>query len=155
TLYGRRVRHSLLSPVPSHAWSANQDSDTWRPRLACGPFRVVRAAPRQLLLARNDGSGFRPARLDTVDVRAMDPDEAVRQFRAGAIDVADDLPFEQVRRLEGVARIDALVGRSYLFVGWNLRDGRFSDRAVRRALAQAVDVRRIVHDCTFDQGDIA
>jgi peptide/nickel transport system substrate-binding protein len=155
TMYGRRRSHALLAPVPSHVWHEGGDPERWRPGLACGPFRVVYSSPQRLLLARCDGSGLPPARLDTVDVRVYQPADAMDRFRRGRLDVLDDAPVDIVRSVRGRARCIALVGRSYLFLGWNLRDSRFADLDVRRALAQAVDVRRILRRWTLDQGDPA
>jgi peptide/nickel transport system substrate-binding protein len=40
-------------------------------------------------------------------------------------------------------------------MGWNLRDGRFGDPAVRRASAHAVDVEALINTLTLRQGDWA
>jgi len=155
TLYERRVRDALLPPVPSHLWHSALDPETWRPQAACGPFRIVTASPERWRLVRNDRSAAPAARLDSIEVRAHEPQDAVRRFLAGTVDVLDGVPVEFLPRLRGKARIVALVGRSYVFMGWNLRDARFADRRVRRAAAQAVDLRRIVHRWTAGQGDPA
>jgi len=115
----------------------------------------VYSSPERLLLARSDASGLPPARLDTVDVRVFEPADALARFRRGSLDVLDDAPVDIVRNLRRRARCIALVGRSYLFLGWNLRDSRFADLETRRAFARAVDVHGIVHRWTLDQGDPA
>jgi peptide/nickel transport system substrate-binding protein len=82
-------------------------------------------------------------------------ESAVRDFRAGALDAVVDVPpswVDRARRRRG-ARAIALVGKSYVFLGWNLRDGRFGDPAVRRAAALAVDTQRLLRDLTLGQGD--
>ncbi len=153
TMYGRRLRHSLLAPVPSHLWTATQEPARWAPRLACGPYKVVGSAGDRLALVRNDVSGFPPARLDSVQVEVMSPDEAVRRFLHGSIDAIEDLPVTLVEKVRHHANVVALVGRSYVFMGWNLHDARFGMPVVRRAAAQAVDMQRILHDWTLGFGD--
>jgi peptide/nickel transport system substrate-binding protein len=156
TPYAQRIRHALLWPMPSHLWSQAQDPGTWAPDIACGPFRVTTADARRLVLVRHDGSGLEPAFLDTIRIDHLAPGDAARAFQAGAIDVIDDPPPAQVERLRGMgARIIALVGRSYVFVGWNLRDGRWRDVAVRRAMAQAVDLDDLMRRWTLGQGSPA
>lgn len=165
TTYSQRVHDSLLFPVPAHRFPPGLDMTALRNSpfctqpLACGPFRFVPGPDvHHLVLVRNDGAGFAPARLDTVRVEERDEDGAVRDFQRGTVDVLVDLPVGRVRdvqdRRRGV-RIVALVGRSYLFVGWNLRDARFTDPEVRRAAAQAVDVRRMIRELSHGQGDRA
>lgn len=155
TLYERRVRNSLLAPVPSHLWSGAQDPSNWRPQTSCGPFRLAAATVDRWRLVRNDRSAAPAPRVDSVEVRAYAGPEGVEHFLAGEVDVLEDVPVEFIPKLRGKARVVALVGRSYLFIGWNLHDARFADVRVRRALAQAVDVRRLVHRWTAGQGDPA
>jgi peptide/nickel transport system substrate-binding protein len=153
TTYAQRLRDAFLWPSPAHVWQDSIDPATWAPRLACGPFQMVRASPRQLLLARHDGSGFAPALFDSVHVVVRAAAAAVRDFESGRIDVIDDLPATFVPRVRARgARVIALVGRSYLFIGWNLRDVRWRDVTVRRALAQAVDQEALLARFTLGQG---
>jgi peptide/nickel transport system substrate-binding protein len=151
--YAQRIADALWWPTPAHAWPQGADPARFDPRLACGPYRIASASAHRLVLVRHDESGFAPAFVDTVHVERRDPAAALHEFRAGAIDVIDDLPVTLVPRLRGQgARIVALVGQSYVFVGWNLRDGRWHDAGVRRALAQAVDVHALIERWTLGQG---
>lgn len=164
TLYSRRVRDALLMPMPVHAdvpGADRRDLGSWpliRQPLSCGPFRVRAASGRGLVLERNTVSGFEPAPfLDAVEVRVLDIDAAIDSFGAGSLDVLDNVPAHRLndaRKRRG-ARTVALVGRSYVFMGWNLRDARFGDIAVRRAAAHAVDMPALIRDLTFGQGEPA
>jgi peptide/nickel transport system substrate-binding protein len=165
TIYSHRGRDSLLFPLPAHRVPADLGEERLRESpfstrpLACGPFRILPDPNvHHLVLARNDGSGFAPARLDTVRVEESEVDTAVRDFKRGTADALVDLPAERVREVQNQGRgvrIVALVGRSYLFMTWNLRDARFAEPAVRRAAAQAVDVRRMIATLSYGQGDPA
>lgn len=158
----RRV-DALIMPLPHHVLGDDADPRQlmeWpiskRP-LSCGPFRVDRASVRELDLLPHDSGAFPVPYLERVEVRNTTIEAAVHGFRAGEFDVLDDVPVEHVEDLNGVrdARVTALVGASYLFVSWNLRDARFGDAAVRRAAAHAVDVVRLIRDHTLGQGDPA
>jgi len=159
----QRWRDALLGPLPAHILGPEPDPrslNDWpvtRKPLACGPFAVVESSSQRLVLARNARSGWPPARLDRVEVLSLPMAEAVAKFRAGDIDVIDDLApgeVESVRKVRG-ARVLAFVGASYVYVGWNLRDARFADLEVRRAIALGTDIPRLVRDLTFGQGDLA
>jgi len=160
--YARRQRDALLAPMPSHriATASPESLDTWpvtRQPLACGPFRVGSWSSRRLVMTRNDASGWPPARLDSVIVRALDYESAARDFNRGAIDVLDNWPADRldaVRRRSG-AQVFAVTGRSYVFVGWNLRDPRLADPVVRRAAARAVDIPRIMRERLHGQGELS
>jgi peptide/nickel transport system substrate-binding protein len=157
----QRHLDALIMPLPAHV--VGEDADPrrlleWpitRKPLSCGPFRVAESTPYRLTLERSVASGFTPPHLERVEVRTTNADSALAGLRAGEVDVIEDLPFHRVPEAAAVrdARLVALVGASYLFVGWNLRDARFTDPVVRQAAALAVDTRRIIHDLVHGQGD--
>jgi peptide/nickel transport system substrate-binding protein len=87
----------------------------------------------------------------------MQESDAVQAFQNGGLDVIDDVSASGIQSLQDVAdaRVFAAVGRSSIFLGWNLQDGRASELAVRRAAALAVDVPRLIDDFTLGQGERA
>lgn len=158
----RRV-NALLMPLPRHVLGDDPNPRRlieWpiskRP-LSCGPFRVDTSSTRALDLVANDSGAFPVPFLNRVEVRYEEPVDAVRGFRDGEFDVLDDVPLELVEDVRSTpgARVLALVGASYMYLAWNLRDARFADSAVRRAAAHAVDLQRIMRDHTLGQGDPA
>ncbi len=161
-LPSRRV-DALLMPLPRHVLGDEPDPrrlQEWpvsKQPLSCGPFRVTHSTTYELDLEAHDSQAFPRPYLDRVEVRALDVDAAVRGFREGSVDVIDDVPPEHVGAVRGTpgARVLALVGSSYVYLGWNLRDGRFADTAVRKAAAHAVDLDRLVREHTLGQGDRA
>jgi len=160
TPYASRLRDALLAPTPSHrvVGAAPESIETWpvtRRPLACGPFRAAEWTPRRGVLVRNETSGWAPTHVDSVVVRALDYEQAERDFLRGALDVLDGWPVERLDAVRGRkgARIVAVTGRSYVFVGWNLRDPRLRDPKVRRAAARAVDVSRIQRERLHGQGE--
>jgi hypothetical protein len=159
TLYGGRVRDALFMPVAAHALPPQADYArlqrlpfTNQPQ-SCGPYRIIASDGGHLRLVRHDGAGFPPAWIDSVDVQMFEPDPAVAAYVAGQVDVLVDLPADRLQAARRrPSRTVALVGASYLFMGWNLRDSRF-DLAVRRAVARGVDLERLRRTATFGQGD--
>jgi peptide/nickel transport system substrate-binding protein len=160
TMYSQRVRDALLMPVPAHAlpprpdWVRLQTAPFTTQPASCGPYRIARSDGRQMLLVRNDAAGFPPAWIDSVEIGVYEPDAALAAYTNGALDVIVDFPAAQLpaaRRRP--SRVVALVGSSYLFMGWNLRDTRFADPVVRRAAARSVDVAKLGRDASFGQAD--
>jgi peptide/nickel transport system substrate-binding protein len=158
----RRV-NALLMPLPRHVLGDKPNPrrlNEWpiskRP-ISCGPFRVEASSTRELDLVANDSAAFPVPFLDRVEVRQVEAAVAVRGFRDAEFDVLDDIPVEHVEDVNSTrgARVFALVGASYVYMAWNLRDARFGDPAVRRAVARAVDLQRIIRDHTLGQGDPA
>jgi peptide/nickel transport system substrate-binding protein len=92
-----------------------------------------------------------------VVVRAFEYDDAARAFVRGDLDLLDAWPLERLDALRGrkQARVVAVTGRSYAFMGWNLRRAGCADAAVRRAAARAVDIARIQRERWRDQADPA
>lgn len=164
TLARERWRDALLMPLPRHVLGDHPDPrhlQEWpisQKPLACGPFRVSESSTYRLVLERNEGAAPFPVPwVERVVVVSLEADEALQRFRAGELDVVDDLPFEAVENLKSVpgAQLKAFVGASYVYVGWNLRDARFADLAVRRAAAMAVDTKKLIRELTLGQGDPA
>jgi peptide/nickel transport system substrate-binding protein len=162
TPYARRIRDALVAPLPAHrvAGAPPESITTWpvtqRP-LSCGPFRVAASSPHRVVLVRNEGSGWPPPFADSVVVRAFEYDDAARAFVRGDLDLLDAWPVERLDALRGrkQARVVAVTGRSYAFMGWNLRRAGCADAAVRRAAARAVDIARIQRERWRDQADPA
>jgi ABC-type transport system substrate-binding protein len=76
------------------------------------------------------------------------------EFYAGAIDTYAVQPY-QVARLRQDPRFQSFSGTSfaYSYIGYNLRRKPFDDPRVRRALAMAIDVDRIIDFVLYRQGE--
>ncbi|MGH9381391.1 MAG: ABC transporter substrate-binding protein [Thermoanaerobaculia bacterium] len=142
--------------LPAHAWGRLpfarwQGSEDWfRQRLVTsGPFRVAGWRPGERLeLAPNPfyHQAARP-RLDRVVFRVL-PDPSVRLLHAEAreVDFVDGIRPADAERLmhrRGLA-VDSYWTRHYEYLCWNTARPWFRDAAVRRALTQAIDRRRLV-----------
>jgi peptide/nickel transport system substrate-binding protein len=151
---------ALAVPVlPSHLL-ADRDIGTlnfWEVPVGSGPFTLAERTPGQsIVLERNEGFHRGAPLLDRVAfVVAPDPAVAAQAVGEGQLLLAE-LPWGEQR--DAVADTPGVfVGdypeNGFYFLGFNLREGRpFADPRLRRALALAVDVPRLVEVATGGQG---
>lgn len=147
----RRLPEQLVHPVYGIMSPA---ADPARHPVGTGPFRFVEYRQAQhLTVARFDAYWGARARLSGITFRFVpDPATRVLSLRAGEVDVVAEFPREvQDPR---VVR-SAVSGYEVLYV---TRHGRppydlGGDRAVRRAIAAAVDRERIARDVWFGAAD--
>jgi peptide/nickel transport system substrate-binding protein len=156
-----RYRAGMFMPLPTHVLGDQpdvRDYTHWpvtRKPLSCGPFRVEESTISSLRLVRNDAFSRRPTLLDTVRVQWLKEEMAVEAFRRGEVDVIDDISaagVQQLRKISGTHTF-ATVGRSYLFLGWNLADSRAKDLSVRRAATMSVDMAALIEKFTLGQAE--
>ncbi|MDQ8033315.1 MAG: ABC transporter substrate-binding protein [Bordetella sp.] len=107
-----------------------------------GPFKFVeRVHGEKTVLARNDAWWGGKAPLERVIFRPI-PDEATRlsALRSGEIDILTRVPADAADALEqaGYTVHDSTTA-GQLFLGWNFRNPFIAKRAVREAVAAAID----------------
>ncbi len=146
-------RLAELDPAVVRSWPLNE-----RP-LASGPFQLASwTRNRELVLVRNPHYPGEPARLDRLVFRII-PDETARlvELETGGVDFMEELPAPAAARMEagGQVVVHRLSGRYIGQVQWNLRDPRFADRRVRRALSLAIDRQGIVDRLLLGYGRVA
>jgi peptide/nickel transport system substrate-binding protein len=114
-----------------------------------GPFRFVKWEAQQFveLAANEDYFEGRPS-LDRIVFRVI-PDRTVllAQLETGAIDVMEDPPPHEVRRLERSVpnvRIERFPNRTYAYIGWDSTNPLFASARVRRALGMGIDRDEII-----------
>jgi peptide/nickel transport system substrate-binding protein len=119
--------------------------------IGTGPFRFQewKAQEKVVLLASPDYHRGRPY-LDRVLLRII-PDSATifLELKARNVDMAGLTPLQFRRQTEYPAFTRFFekyryLSNSYAYLGFNLKDPRFADRTVRRALAHAIDKREII-----------
>jgi peptide/nickel transport system substrate-binding protein len=149
--------------LPKHAWeklpfSKWHDSADWfvQNLVVDGPFKVAAWQPQQdVVLVRNErywrkGHPY----LDKVVIRNI-PDVAsqMTQLFSGDIDFMPQVQTADMGRIQADPRLDLIRYWFRLSVGviWNLRDPRFADADVRRALTLAIDRQTIV-DTVYPAG---
>jgi len=109
----------------------------------------------QIRLERNDDYWEGPPEYREYIMRII-PDTLTQEmeFYSGAADNYSVLP-HQVARLKSDPKYQnfSTVGRSYSYIGYNLRNPLFADPRVRRALGMAIDVDKIIKFVLYGEGE--
>jgi peptide/nickel transport system substrate-binding protein len=109
-----------------------------------------------VLVANEDYYQGRP-HLDRVVFRVI-PDETTRlvELDTGGIDLLPTVPTSDQARLarDPRLRVWKYPGRDYVYVGWNLLNPIFQNKAVRHALTMATDRQGIIDGLRFGLGDL-
>ncbi|MBI4161074.1 MAG: hypothetical protein HY509_01350, partial [Acidobacteria bacterium] len=124
-----------------------------------GPFLLAAMNPDSIELRRNpryfrEGLPY----LDRVFFRTIpDTPSLLVQLQAGEVDVMENVPPGEVRRLEASARhrIVRFPDRYYGYIGWNTARAPLDRPAVRRALTMAIDRQAIVEGLLWGAARIA
>lgn len=151
-----------LAPVSPTAVKRMGNQDFARAPVGAGPFRFVSWEPgRQVVLERFEkygwpppfNSGRGPSQVQRMVTRFI-PDASTRvaALEAGEIDVSDVTPILDMKRLAGTRGYRTMIGNAAgIPFGLELNGSRgiFSDIAVRRAIAMAVDKKALSENLFF------
>jgi len=113
---------------------------------------------QQIVLTRDESAPFEhPAYLDRVVVRIV-PEYATRlmELENGTLDMLPGVHLEDMERLEAEhpeIRLERRGLRFNDYIAWNLKDPRFADVRVRRALAHAMDVEVLIDSILTSGGE--
>ena len=158
--------------VPEHVYGAIPDAqlrtaEVSRRPIGSGRFRFVRWEPGARLELAADEKNYRGRpRLDRVIfVHAADFDAAITRLMAKEADMFENVLPDHLPRLrsDSAIRILSYPGLQTAFVAFNLRPGKagampapiFTDIAVRRALAMAVDRKAMLRNVFDSLGNLA
>jgi len=152
TYHVRIIPEQVWRWQPSSEWA----SDTSVVRLVgSGPYRVLRWQRGQALLLVADTLNGRRAATDTAVWRfAGDPDAALNLMLAREADLLETAGApERVARLEADSALRTVryPSAAYGFLGYRVGGGLLADRALRRALNQAID-RQTLAVASFGPG---
>jgi peptide/nickel transport system substrate-binding protein len=147
-----------FSVVPNGSVETGVDRPSSLPP-GTGPFKFVEWQPKQrIVFERNPDYWGQEAYLDRVVFRPID-EATVRMtaLRAGDVDVADFAPYEWVReiqqgRLKGFGLTEASTA-GFLSLVFNAADPPFDNRALRQAVAHAVDKKEILQAAYLGFGE--
>ena len=142
--------------LPRHAWGKlpfsewRENADFFRDNLVVsGPYRLESWTPQQeIVLVRNER--YHEAELPYIDrvVFRIIPDTSnqVTQLLAGSIDFVEQIPIEDVPRVQASprVRVNPFWHRLYTYVAWNFERPFFEAPELRRALTHAIDRQAIV-----------
>ena len=170
--YTVRVRYSqpyfkalsiwMMGLLPAHLW--RKEKDPMRSRLnklpvGTGPYRMTRpfGINERIVLRANDHYYEHPPFIRQQIYHYIgDPATEFMMLKAGRLDIGGLSPL-QLDRQVGAAfkkhyRIYEQPSHSYTYLGFNLRDPKFRDRRVRRAVALGINRREIIDLLFFGHG---
>jgi len=142
--------NTSIGIIPKHLYAGtadiNRDYHNTHP-VGTGPYRLERWDHGSLLVlkANPDYFGGRPA-IDEIDIHIVnDQNTLIAMVASHDLDVASQIAPNELPRLRGVAGVRVALARTYVerLVSFNISHPPFDDVRVRRALAMALDRRRI------------
>lgn len=141
----------ILAGQSTTWWARNYNRDP----VGTGPFRFSEWRSNEFIRLDRNADYFEGApHLDRIAIRTIPDQVALRlSFVTRQIDIwtVDD---HAVSRFREDPRFELFASPrpAYEYIGWNLRRPLFRDRAVRRALAHAVDVDAIIKYIIYGYG---
>jgi peptide/nickel transport system substrate-binding protein len=169
-VYGPFAASTTVPLLPSHILGNVPYAELQRQPfnispIGTGPFRVADVDARQIVLLRNnDFYRTRPARnrpfLDKVILRFYpDPSEALLALSRGEIDGVGGLSSQDAERARSLksAALYSLPTDNFVSLFLNVRPEKvvFRDRAVRQAIATAIDRGRVLQLAADGRGTVA
>ena len=169
-VYGPFADSTTVPLLPSHLLGSVPYAELSRQPfnaspIGTGPFRVAEVDARQIVLLRNnDFYRTRPGRdrpyLDKVILRFYpDPTEALLALSRGEIDGVGGLSSQDAERARSLksAVLYSLPTDNFVSLFLNVRPERvvFRDRAVRQAIATAIDRGRVLRLAADGRGTVA
>jgi peptide/nickel transport system substrate-binding protein len=148
--------HSILNPnvVQPHMTEADPFAHEWLKTNTAGteqgPFRLESWEPgNQWVMVRNENYHGEAPKLERVIFKVI-PDASSRlaQLQSGAVDMAYELPKQDLQALESDPNIQVLrnPSRSVYFLGMNFNVAPFDNVKVRQAISWAIPYETIVNE---------
>jgi peptide/nickel transport system substrate-binding protein len=157
--YAPLISAMALPVLPRHLLEARdlESLNFWDVPIGSGPFQFGSRVPAQsIVFSRYDSYHHGEPLLQQVAfVGAPNIDVTLDALQEETL-LLSELPWEALRPLSETVttvRTDYYPENGFYFMAFNLREGRpFADESVRRALALAVDIPRLVETATKGQG---
>lgn len=144
------------APILSEAYIREHGAE--RP-MGAGPFMLDEWRKGEAVILKRNPHYFGDGPyLDGVELLAIQDDTTrVLKLQAGEIDIATDLPLNQVKRIDNMDGVNVQVAPTLAVehLRMNHRLPQFRDRDVRLAINHAIDVESILKNVVFGQGEIA
>lgn len=136
--------HLATMPVFFPAYSRGKDWKVGDP--TPGPYIVAeREQDRRILLRRNPHYAGKAARADIELLVVADDSTAASLFETGKVDLLTKLSVLDADRLAKVGKLDTVALAATTAVTLNPHRKPLDDRALRRAIARAIDKRGALH----------
>ncbi len=153
----------MMGILPKHLWQSVKDPMTSRLNkepVGTGPYRLksMQNSGDVLLSANDDYFEHRP-NIDTIHYHFMpDPTTQFLMLKAKKLDLGSLTPLQRERQIDDsfmeFYRIVQMQGRGYTYLGFNLKDEKFSDIRVRKAIDMAIDKEELIRILFFSHGKV-
>jgi peptide/nickel transport system substrate-binding protein len=149
----------IASILPEAHFSTVGRQQFNRAPIGSGPFVLgeIRPGDRSILRRNPRHWDARYPHLDEVHVLAItDPMTRMLKLQAGEVDVAEEVPFNQVETLEKTPNVNVQVTKA-LRMDWlylNPRSPVLADVRVRQAIDLAIDRQAIIKTVLFGHGEV-
>lgn len=146
--YAPMLEYGVYEIVPKKVVEKMGDDFGFNP-IGSGPFKFVEwVKDDHITLVKNENYWLKDVNLNKVTFRPIpEKSVAVMELEAGGIDIVQNVPADDVPRLEKNKNtvISNVVGINYFYVGINTRkEGPLANPKVRQAIAYGVDMDAII-----------
>jgi peptide/nickel transport system substrate-binding protein len=135
-----------------HSSDINRDYYNDHP-VGTGPYRLVRWDHGSLLILKANTAYFGGApKIDEIDIRIVpNQNTLIAMIAAHDLDVATQVAPTELERVRRLAGVRTMLARTYVerFIIFNVTHPPFDDPRVRRALAMALDRKRIAQTASI------
>jgi peptide/nickel transport system substrate-binding protein len=146
-------KHSLetQASLASGEFDANPVTD--------GPYKVEQwiRGDRLVLAANPEFYKGKPA-LEQIVIRFFGDEAALAAaLQNGEVDMTEDLSPQTILKLQGDPNLVTIdyPGRSYTYLGWNLKSPMFASAEMRKAFAMAIDPSEMIQNVLLGKGQAA
>ncbi|WP_456451586.1 peptide-binding protein [Hydrogenimonas sp.] len=153
----------MMGILPRHLWEKEDDPMTSplnRKPVGTGPYRLERLENSgDVLLAANDDYFEHRPRIDRIHYHFIpDPTTQFLMLKAHKLDLGSLTPLQIEKQIDAsfkaYYRIVTLPGRGYTYLGFNLKNEKFKDPRVRKAIDMAIDKEQLIRILFFSYGKV-
>ncbi|WP_300363324.1 peptide-binding protein [Hydrogenimonas sp.] len=153
----------MMGILPRHLWEKVEDPMTSplnRKPIGTGPYRLERLENSGDVVLKANPDYFEHApNIDTIHYHFIpDPTTQFLMLKARKLDLGSLTPLQIEKQIDrGFKehyRIVRLPGRGYTYLGFNLKNDKFKDPNVRRAIDMAIDKEQLIRILFFSYGKV-
>jgi peptide/nickel transport system substrate-binding protein len=148
--------NTSIGIIPKHLYEHSSDinRDYYNDHpVGTGPYRLVRWDHGSLLILKANTAYFGGApKIDEIDIRIVpNQNTLIAMIAAHDLDVATQVAPTELERVRRLAGVRTMLARTYVerFIIFNVTHPPFDDPRVRRALAMALDRKRIAQTASI------
>lgn len=153
----------MMGILPKHLWQRVKDPMTDRLNrhpVGTGPYILEKIKNSgDVVLKANERYFLHPPRIDRIHYHFMpDPTTQFLTLKAHKLDIGSLTPLQLEKQIDGdfhrYYRIVTLPGHGYTYLGFNLKNPKFKDLRVRKAIDMAIDKDQLIAILFFSHGKV-